>query len=340
MRKRGVFMNDNDLYFLILEQSNDAIIITDENGYILFINKAAEQIRNIKRESFIGQSIMDCHYTTSVTNVTRAMKYLKENIDKTYHRMVTDHKNNKYYDNIYYGIYDDTKTIKGMIVITKDITQTRKLKEEHAKDIRAKDIELAALRLQFQNLTMTSFEMLSNILEEKDTYTNGHSKRVSKISAKIYEEKFGIDDKYFDIIWASKLHDIGKICIPDSILNKQGALTKEEYEIIKKHSTIASDIISPIDTSCRISPLIKSHHEWYNGHGYPLGLSGNDIPIGSRIISIADSFDAMRSDRPYRMAVTYEDSLDQIMSCSGSQFDPEYVNIFLDLASADSLDYE
>lgn len=333
-------MKNNDLYFLILERSTDGIIITDDRGFIVFINKAAEQIHNIKRQDLLGQNILDCHRATSVTNVTRAITYLKENIDKTYHRMVTDQANHKYYENTYCGIYDEEKKFKGMAVITKDITQTRKLQEDNALNLRSKEIEIDALRLQFQTLTMTSFEMLSNILEERDNYTNGHSKRVATLSAKIYEEKFGIDDKYLDIIWASKLHDIGKICIPDSILNKKGKLTKKEYEIIKKHSTIASDIISPIDTAQRISPLIKSHHEWYNGLGYPRGISGNDIPLGSRIISIADSFDAMRSDRPYRFALPYDTCLEQIRSCSGSQFDPEFVNIFLDLASTGSIDYE
>lgn len=333
-------MKNEDLYFLILEQSNDGIIITDENGYITFINKAAEQIRNIKKETLIGKNIIDCHHATSVTNVTRAINYLKENVDKTYHRMVTDDKNHKYYENTYSAIYDSTKTLKGMAVTTKDITQDRKLQEDNAITFRAKEIEIEALRMQFQTLTMASLEMLSNLLEERDNYTNGHSKRVSKLSAKIYEQKYGIDDKYLDVIWASKLHDIGKICIPDSILNKNGSLTTEEYNIIKKHATIASDIISPLDTSHRISPLIKSHHEWYNGLGYPLGLSGNEIPIGARIISIADSFDAMRSNRPYRNAIPYESCLDQIRICAGSQFDPEYVEVFLELASTGSIDYE
>jgi diguanylate cyclase (GGDEF)-like protein len=127
---------------------------------------------------------------------------------------------------------------------------------------------------------------------------------------------------------AAQLHDIGKIAIPDAILNKPGPLDAPEWSFIRRHTTIGERIINAAPALARVAVLVRSSHERYDGDGYPDGLSGDAIPIGSRIISVCDAFDAMTSDRPYQLAMTPEDALAELQRCSGSQFDPEVVAAF------------
>lgn len=252
--------------------------------------------------------------------------------------MVTDHANQKVYENTYTGIFNSDKELKGMAIITRDVTSARKEEEIKANSLRAQEIVLESLKVQYYDLLMSSMEMLSNLLEARDEYTNGHSKRVAAIASRLYEHQYGITDVYLDIQWAAKLHDIGKMCIPDRIINKPGKLTKEEFSSIQQHSNIAADIVKTVDPGKRVTPAIHHHHERFDGKGYPDGLAGTAIPLGSRIISIADSYDAMTSSRPYREALTFEESLIEIELNAGKQFDPEWVDVFLNLAVSGSID--
>ena len=328
----------SDLYRLLLGQLPEGIIITDENGKIIFVNPAAEQIRNLKKEDILQHNVLGCHAPVSHEKVTRAIAFLRTHPDKTYHRMVNDHVNQKIYENTYTGIYNTAKEMLGMAVITHDVTEKRRAEELQATASRAQNIELENMRLQYHQLLMTSMEALTNVLEARDEYTNGHSKRVADIASKLYEHQYGITDTYLDIQWAAKLHDIGKIGISDLIINKPGKLTSAEYELVKNHSRIGVDILKNLDPGERLTPTILHHHERFDGKGYPLGLAGYAIPMGSRIIAIADTYDAMRSCRPYRKPISFENCIAEIRNNAGKQFDPEGVNVFLDLANTGSID--
>lgn len=327
-----------NLYRLALLQSNDGVILSDSEGTIVFVNDAAERIRNIKRESILGNSMVACHKDGSKEKVTRALDYLKTHEGTNITRMVTDSVNDKYYENTYAPVYDGEHNLQGISVVSRDITERRKAEESKAAYQRAQEIAHDTLLEQFHGLMMTSMEMLSNLLEARDLYTNGHSKRVSNIASKLYEEMYGVNEHFLDVLWAAKLHDIGKICIPDAIVQKPGKLTPEEYEAIKQHSSIASDIIRPLDPGSRIWPIIRHHHERYDGRGYPDGWGGQEIPEGSRVIAIADAYDAMRSCRSYRNAMGFEQSVDEICKNAGTQFDPAWVDVFLELAHTGSID--
>jgi len=326
------------LYQLVLRQMQDGIILSNAEGTIVFVNDAAEHIRNIKREDVLGHSMVDCHKEASREKVTRALEYLKSHEGDSVSRMVTDTLNDKYYENVYTPVFDETHTLQGVSVISRDITERRRLEESKASVQRAQEVAHATLMEKYQSLMMMSMEMLTNMLEARDMYTNGHSKRVCGIASKIFEHRNGLDDHFFDIQWAAKLHDIGKICIPDAIVHKPGKLTSEEYESIKMHSSLAADIIRPLDPGSRIWPMIRYHHERYDGKGYPEGRGGEDIPDGARVIAIADSYDAMRSSRPYREAMSFDQSIGEIERNAGSQFDPKWVNVFLELANTGSID--
>ena len=328
----------DNLYRLVLSQTQEGIILSDAEGTIVFVNDSAESIRNIKRENVLGHSMLACHQDCSQEKVKRAMEYLKQKRGGALSRMVTDTANGKYYENIYSAVFDENDELQGIAVTSRDITERRKAEEAKAAYQRAQEIAHDTLREQYHSLMMTSMEMLSNLLEARDLYTNGHSKRVSDISCKLFEFYYGVCDRYLDVQWAAKLHDIGKICIPDAIVQKPGKLTSEEYETIKRHSALAADIIRPLDPGSRIWPIVRHHHERYDGKGYPDGRGGDEIPDGARVIAIADAYDAMRSCRSYRGAMTFDQCVGEIKQNAGTQVDPHWVEAFLELAHTGGVD--
>ncbi len=178
------------------------------------------------------------------------------------------------------------------------------------------------------NSLMDFVRVLVGTIEKRDPYTWGHSERVCSCSS-IFVEKLDIsDDEKAQIQLAAYLHDVGKIGLDDSYMRKPGKLTKLEWIMMKKHPEIAIEILEPLTLSPGTISVIKHHHEHYNGKGYPDGLVKNKIPLGARIISLCDAYDAMRSDRPYRNAMSKTQTLSEIERCSGSQFDPDLVGIF------------
>lgn len=169
-------------------------------------------------------------------------------------------------------------------------------------------------------------DCLVGALEAKDLYTSGHSRRVADMSYDL-AKLLGIRGKELDDIhMAAHVHDIGKIGVPDYILNKAEKLSEHEWAYIKKHPEIGSNILDCSKTLKDISIIVLYHHERWDGGGYPLGLKFTDIPLGSRIISICDSIDAMTSQRAYRKALSWEECRQEIEINSGLQFDPKLVN--------------
>jgi HD-GYP domain-containing protein (c-di-GMP phosphodiesterase class II) len=183
----------------------------------------------------------------------------------------------------------------------------------------------------YENLEQFVVKMAKSLvfaIEAKDIYTRGHSERVSQYSMLI-GKRLGLGKKESnDLKWASMLHDIGKIGIPESILNKPSRLTDAEYEVIKEHPVKGGDILKPIDQLADSLPGIIYHHERYDGCGYPQGLKGDDIPPIARIIAVADTFDAINSNRAYRETRSPEKALEIIVSVAGSQLDPRIVDVF------------
>ena len=132
---------------------------------------------------------------------------------------------------------------------------------------------------------------------------------------------------------ASLLHDVGKIAIPESILNKGNSLTDEEYTVIKEHSARGESILKPVVELIEISRIVRAHHERYDGTGYPDGLKSHEIPASARIMALADTYDSMTSDRPYRKGMSHNFSVKEIVSLSGKQFDPEVVEHFIEISN-------
>ncbi|MDI6687911.1 MAG: HD domain-containing protein [Desulfobacterales bacterium] len=169
---------------------------------------------------------------------------------------------------------------------------------------------------------------IANSIEARDPYTKGHSERVAQFSKAIAKE-FNWDKNEIELIdWGGMLHDVGKIGIHDIILNKPGNLTDSEYNEIKSHPLIGAQIVKDISFLKSVIPYVLEHHERFDGKGYPMGVAGENISIKGRLLAVADTFDAMTSDRPYRKALKSEDALKEILRNRGTQFDPEVVRAF------------
>ncbi len=178
---------------------------------------------------------------------------------------------------------------------------------------------------------MESIQTLRYTVEAKDAYTRGHSDRVSEYSVLI-GRYMGLTESDLKILHIGGLfHDVGKIGVPDSILLKTDKLTDDEYSEIKNHPTIGAHILSTATIFQDLIPIVKHHHEKYDGTGYPSKLAGDNIPFMARIAAVADTFDAMTSKRTYRNALPLDVVIAEIKRCSGTQFDPKVADVFLDI---------
>jgi len=186
---------------------------------------------------------------------------------------------------------------------------------------------------EIRRLFLGAIEALVFALEAKDKYTAGHSRRVTKIALAIGRELSLPENDIEDLRWGSLLHDVGKIAVDQSIQNKPDRLTPVEYEHIMIHSQIGAGIVKPV-VNDKVVEMIEHHHDRYDGTGLHQTVAGEDIPLGARILAIADAFDAMTSDRPYRPAMPVEKAIQEIKRCVDTQFDPVIARAFLKISSS------
>ncbi|EKE04382.1 MAG: response regulator receiver modulated metal dependent phosphohydrolase [uncultured bacterium] len=185
------------------------------------------------------------------------------------------------------------------------------------------------LAVNLKDLFSGTIAAITNALDAKDSFTFGRSKRVTYYALKAGKHLGLSDAELSELELAGLLHDIGMIGVPESIINKPGTLSQEEYNSIKEHVTYGVKILEEIKQLESVISSIKSHHERYDGTGYPHGLKGDQIPIGAKIIAVADTYDAMTSDRAYRKGLTHEVAVAEIQIGAGTQFDPDIINAFV-----------
>jgi len=185
------------------------------------------------------------------------------------------------------------------------------------------------LHEQLEESLIETVIALANAVEARDTYTEDHSARMETLVVEVCRLMDLPDEEIQNLRWATRLHDIGKIGVPDHILRKPGSLTEEEWVEMRKHPIIGSKILAPITKMSTVSPIIRAHHEKFNGMGYPDGLEKDQIPMGARILTVVDAYVAMTDDRLYRKSLGHTKAREELINNKGSQFDPEIVDIFL-----------
>lgn len=225
--------------------------------------------------------------------------------------------------------YDILMSVRRAMEKRKLAVENREFQVNLEKKMKEQLLSMRLRNEEKQNLINNTINSLVHTLEAKDKYTEGHSRRVADTALAV-AKRLGLNARdQEELHLAGLFHDIGKIGIQESVLHKEGRLTAEEYDIIKEHVVIGVKILEQIPQFHRITKIVRHHHEFFDGNGYPDGLAGADIPIGGRILAICDAYDAMTSDRPYRRALSDADACRILSRNAGRQFDPDIVEIFL-----------
>ena len=334
MRKNQVNHESNGYKIIVVDDEQGIIdslsIFLKRSGYeFIGITNPIEAIERVKEEHFdmmILDFMMDPIHGDEVVEEIR--KFNKE----LYILLLTGHKD----------LVPPLETIKrleiqGYCEKSDKFDQLLLLIEsgiksiEQMKTIKKINKELSDKREELEKAYLDTIGILRQTVEAKDPYTRGHSDRVSEYSVLI-GKKLNLDDNSLHLLKIGGLfHDIGKIGIPDSILLKESKLDDEEYSQIKNHPMIGVHMLGEADLFKDILPIVKHHHERFDGFGYPRKLSGENIPYLARIAAVADSFDAMTSKRSYRNALPLDFVRSEIVKCSGTQFDPNIAKVFIDI---------
>lgn len=276
-------------------------------------------------------------YTYGINKNSRPEKSLMSKLGPDKYKMYSE-MNPAIHESIYLGLIDEDKIKFGMSF---DISESK------YKATRATYSESAIKEIKEAQMLMTSMFSIKNMLSLKslvqadivssfiaaleyhDEYTKGHSIEVAKLADGMGKVLRLSDDDLEELHWASLIHDLGKIVIPNEVLNKEGRLTDAEYTLVKEHSVNGESFLNKSESLRDIAKYIRHHHERYDGKGYPDGLEGEEIPLLARIITVADSYHAMTSNRPYRKAFTHEKALGELVNNERRQFCPKVVEAFL-----------
>lgn len=226
-----------------------------------------------------------------------------------------------------------------LLIRVRHMIELIRLQSDLSSEVERKTQEITAQHERIERMSMQIVKALSGAIDAKDTYTNGHSTRVADYSKEI-ARRAGLSKEHQDDIYImGLLHDVGKIGIPDAIINKPAKLSDEEYAVIQNHPVLGAKILTNITEFPKLSTGARWHHERYDGKGYPDGISGEDIPMEARIIAVADAYDAMSSRRSYRDVLTQEYICEEVRKGKGLQFDPQFAEIMLSMIEEDT-DYQ
>jgi HD-GYP domain-containing protein (c-di-GMP phosphodiesterase class II) len=224
---------------------------------------------------------------------------------------------------------EDLATVHAqLIVFARELSEMYYLERERSG-------ELESVLKHLQETSLATMKTLALVVEAKDATTRGHLDRAHSLGLALAARMDSELMERPELGYGFFLHDIGKVGIPEHILRKNGSLSDPEWNVMREHPVIGAQIVAPIQFLGDAVEVIRHHHERFDGSGYPSGMKANEIPLAARIFSVADSYDAMTSDRPYRTAMPVESALQELRDGSGTQFDPDVVEVFLDLVEAE-----
>ncbi len=299
-----------------VENAPLGVILADQEGNYLEVNETACKMTGYSEEELLDMNVMDLHPPENIEAMREAMEKLHEkgemSLDLPYRR-----KDGTEGHLLLNGVEIFENRILGFAL---DITERKEAEKK------------------LERATFETLQALNRTIEAKDEYTGEHIDRVQRLSVKIGKEVGLSEERLKQLRYASILHDIGKIKVPDSILGKPAELTEDEWEEMKKHPRVGERIVSQVDQLKPAAEIVGQHQEKYDGSGYPAGLRGEEINLEARILAVADAWDAMRTDRPYREALPREEAIRELEENAGNQFDPEIVNIILEMLENDEMD--
>lgn len=321
MKKLTSSLSNSKAAELILESIPKSVIMVGNDGIVSYINRSMEKFLNVVRDDILGSPLVKVLYVVQGFNrqggyrnpVMETLLTGREFSDQ----LVEVKTPNNIAPRL---LLVTTFLIKGYKGKVRAVCAFFSNNNGNGRFLKPPDAPLK----QFE--TIYAF---AEAIGARDGYTMGHSEKVAEY-ARLIAEKMELDEKTVDMAYLCGIvHDVGKIGIPEAVLNKKGPLNREEYELIMGHSRMGANILSHISWLEEIVPVIEAHHERYNGSGYPTGLRGDQIPLLGRILAVADSFDAMTTDRSYRKAYSLERAIEELKNNAGSQFDPLVVEIFI-----------
>lgn len=320
-------------YETITGKAGYAVFIHDTSGNIFEINKKAEKLTGYSRKELLNMNVMQLHSKKELNTSIRELRLIEGTKREVKFGSQFQKKNGKIINVKITGDkfkFKKATFVIGMVIkvappaksgkVTKKRNTTKPNSDKFSKQVKKINKE-----------RISSLHLLIEIAEARDPYTMKHSVKVTDYAERL-ARRVGFSEKNIkNLKLASMIHDIGKIGIDQDILTKPGALTKKEYSKVKKHPLLSTKMIRRIPVVDRqISKIVKYHHENYGGGGYPTGLMGTKIPLGARILAIADAYDALRSNRAYRKAYSRAKAIRIMKSECGKRFDPKLVGMFLD----------
>ena len=299
----------------VLDGIQTGVVIMDDANNLLYANRIAREI----------------YPELSGFQTSDALEDILRHLDQGQYKF---HENKVYTVNK--QIVDNSEVKRGKVFVLNDVTVSYYYAQSLEEEVNEKTAEVRRMQNELEDFSFQIINALSTAVEAKDRYTKGHSQRVATYAREIAGRMGLTQEQQKEIYYAGLLHDIGKIRVADAIINKQGELTKEEFESIKLHTVSGYYILKNVSDVFNVADAAKWHHERYDGSGYPDGLAGDNIPLIARIIGVADSYDAMSSDRSYRRALPQETVRKEILEGMGTQFDPQIADIMIQMIDEDT----
>jgi PAS domain S-box-containing protein len=300
-----------------VENAPLGVFLVDEKGNYLEVNEAACEVTGYTEEELLNLRITDIPPPEARD---KALEEFEGLFEKGEMKLETP-----------YVKKDGTK---GHMVIN-----AVKLREDRYLGFTMDITERKEAKKELRQATLGTLKALNRTIEAKDEYTGEHIDRVQRLSVEVAKEVGLSEDRSEQLRYASTLHDIGKIGVSDSILGKTGELTEEEWAEMERHPQVGERIVRQVDRLERAAKIIGQHQEKYDGSGYPKGLEGEEITLEARILAVADAWDAMRSNRPYRKALPREEAIRELKENSGTQFDPDIVDIMLEMIEEEKIEF-
>jgi len=325
-------LDESELMRLAVDQLPDGMMVVDASDHVVGHNAQARLISGIRPDG--TPSVLQLFHGSVMEDIERGLEALRAGTIPEFFIVEGDPSSGRIYEHQFVPVRSSDSDYAATVVRSRDVTERELQVARHEAHISGLQQQVADLQGALQERFVDGMITLVDALEARDRYTCGHSTRVATIAGRVAGHVLPRAVDVAEIQLAARLYDIGKVAVPDRLLDKPSRLTPEEVTLMDTHPLVGESILRPIVQLRNVASIIRGHHERWDGVGYPDGLAAENIPIGSRILALADTFDAMTSQRPYRDSLTMAETRKEIAGLLGKQFDPVIGRTFLDMIDA------